>query len=101
MVKNSIGLLSAYTVESFGESLTFNSKGPMKYVSLNNEPCQTRPTLVNINSDKIFSIPLLLMLISVAEVVLLLMVHMLEFVFMAYFSILSHAVPAHSALYEK
>ena len=38
---------------SFDESLISNSKGPIKYVSLSNHPCQAkRPTLINVNSDK-------------------------------------------------
>ena len=31
-----IGFLSASTIESFGELLAFNSKGPIKCISLNN-----------------------------------------------------------------
>ena len=48
-----IGLLSACTIESFCELIVFNSQEPIKWVkSLNNKTCQTRPTIVNINSDK-------------------------------------------------
>ena len=47
-----IGLLSACTTESFGESLASNSKGHIKCVSLDNLPYQTRPTLVNTNSNE-------------------------------------------------
>ena len=47
-----IGLLSASTKRRFGELLTINLKGPMKFVSLNNQSCQTRLILVNINSDE-------------------------------------------------
>ena len=46
-----IGLSSPCTRGSFGESLAFNSKGHIKCESINNQPCQTRPTLVDINSD--------------------------------------------------
>ena len=46
------GLLSACTTESFGESLASNSKGRIKCVFLNIRPFQTRPTLININSNK-------------------------------------------------
>ena len=35
----------------FGESLATNSKEPLKYVSLNNQHCQNRPTGANINSN--------------------------------------------------
>ena len=47
-----IGLLSACTIGSFGESLDFNSKGPLKCVSLNNQLCQARLTLVNMNFNQ-------------------------------------------------
>ena len=33
-----IRLLSICTIRNFGESLAFNSKGPIKCVSLNNQP---------------------------------------------------------------
>ena len=46
------GLLSACTIGSLGESLGSNLKRPMKCVSLNNQPCKTRPISVKINSDK-------------------------------------------------
>ena len=47
-----IGLLSICTIRSFCYSLIFNSKGPIKCVSLNNQPWQARPTPVNINSNE-------------------------------------------------
>ena len=37
-----IGLLSVLTVRIFDESLVSNSKGPIKYVTLTNRPCQIR-----------------------------------------------------------
>ena len=40
-----IELLSICTIVRFGPSLASNSKGPIK--SLNNEPCQARPAIVN------------------------------------------------------
>ena len=77
-----IGLLNFCTIRSFYVSLTFNSRGSIKYVSLNNQPCQTRLTLANIDSVmKFFFIHLLLVIISVMEVVTLLMIYDLEFVF--------------------
>ena len=36
----------------FGGSLDYNSKIPKKCVSLDNRPCQTRPTLANVNSNQ-------------------------------------------------
>ena len=47
-----IGLLSVYTIRSFGFSLTFNSKGPTKCVYINNQPRKARSTLVNLNSNQ-------------------------------------------------
>ena len=44
-------------IGSFGELLASNSETPMKCVSLNNELCQTRPTIVNINSDETLFCP--------------------------------------------
>ena len=46
-------LLSAYTIKSFGESLVFNSEGPIKCVSLSNQPCQARLKLVDINFKEV------------------------------------------------
>ena len=44
LTKTFIGLLRNGTIENFGKSLTFNSKGSIKCVSLNNQPCKARPT---------------------------------------------------------
>ena len=80
-------LLRIFTIWSFSKSLDFNSKGPIKCVSLNNQPCKARSAFVNINSDETLystKIHLLLVLISVVDVVeaaALLMIHILEFVF--------------------
>ena len=49
-----IGLLSVYTIGSFGESLLSNSKGPVKCVSLNKHPCQASPKIVIIISNEGF-----------------------------------------------
>ena len=47
-----LGLLSAGTTGSFGESLASNANGSIKYVSLNNQQCQARPALFNENSNQ-------------------------------------------------
>ena len=52
-----IGLLSAYKIGNFGKSLAFNSEGLIKRVSLIKQSFQTRPKVVNINSDKTFFYP--------------------------------------------
>ena len=42
---------------SFDQSLSSNSIVFIKYVSLNKRPCQARPALVNLNSNKTFYYP--------------------------------------------
>ena len=44
-----IRLLSVCNNSKSGESLAFNSKVRIKCVSLNNRPCEARPTIVKIN----------------------------------------------------
>ena len=51
-----ISLLTSCSIECFSESLAFNPKGAIKCVSLKNQSCQTRTTIVNVNSDKNFSV---------------------------------------------
>ena len=49
-----IGSLTVCTSVRFGESLASNYKEPIKYIYIymNNQSCQARPTLGNINSDE-------------------------------------------------
>ena len=49
--KKLIRLLSVCALVCFGESLVSNCKEPIKCISLSNRQCQTRPTLVDINSN--------------------------------------------------
>ena len=72
MKKIFIGLLT------IGGSWACNS---IKYAFLDNQSCQTRPTLGDINSNESVYYHLLPVLISVVEVVILLMIIMLEYVF--------------------
>ena len=58
-----IGLLSVCTIESFGESLVSNSI--IRCASLNNNPSQTRPTLININSDETLFNPFIVSVVKV------------------------------------
>ena len=74
------GLLSACTI-SFGALLASNYEKPIKYVSLNNQSYQARPTLVDVNSTETLFIHLILVLINVVDVGALLMIHMMECVF--------------------
>ena len=53
-----IGLLSVCTIVSFGDSLASDSKRHRKCASLNNQPCQARPTIVDINFNDILFYPL-------------------------------------------
>ena len=46
--KTFIELLGANTIESFSESLISNTEGLIKCISVNNWPCQTTATLVNV-----------------------------------------------------
>ena len=47
-----IELLDVYTIGRFGGSLFFNSERRLPCISGKNQPSQTRPRLVNINSNK-------------------------------------------------
>ena len=44
-----IRLLSVCTIVSLGESFSFNSIGPIKFVSLNKQSFEARPIIININ----------------------------------------------------
>ena len=59
--------------------LSFGGSVATKYVSLNNQRCQIRPTLTNVNLINLFVIHLLLLSISAMEVVTLLLIHMLKY----------------------
>ena len=52
-----IGLLSACTIESFGDSVACDLKGPIKCISLNNQRCKTRPGTNDTNSNETFFYP--------------------------------------------
>ena len=70
-----IELLTVSTIGIFGESLPSNSEGGIKFVSLKNRRCQARTTLIDINSNETPFIPFT---VSLVEVVILLIIHMLE-----------------------
>ena len=77
-------LSNSCRIRSFGESLVLasNFEESLKCVSLNNRPYQARQTTINIKTlINHFIIYLILVLLSVAEVVILSMVHVLEHVF--------------------
>ena len=47
-----IGLLSICTIGSVSKSLASYSEAYLNFISLDNWPCQAKPTLVNINSNQ-------------------------------------------------
>ena len=47
-----IELLSICTIGNLGDSLASNSREHLKCMYLNNQTCQARPTLVDINSNQ-------------------------------------------------
>ena len=51
-----IGLLIACIRESFGESLVSNLNGLIKWLTLSNQPCQGRPSLVIIKYAETLSL---------------------------------------------
>ena len=53
-----IGLLCVCIMGSFVESLASNSEAHVKCASLNNQPCQARSTIVDINFNDILFYPL-------------------------------------------
>ena len=48
---------SVCAIRSVGESLASSFEGRIKCVSLNNQPCHARSTLVDINSDETLFYP--------------------------------------------
>ena len=65
----------------FSESLTSNSKRPIKYVFLNNRPCEAKPTLVDVNSHETLFYPCTANVNKTGGRYNTIMIHMLEFVF--------------------
>ena len=63
----------------------FNASDYAKYISLNNQPCMTRPTLIDINPDEYnqgFSYhPSTVIETDLIEAVILLMIHLVEYMF--------------------
>ena len=52
-----VGLLRICEIVSFGKSLASIYKGPLKCLSLNNQTCQARPTILKKNSDETLFYP--------------------------------------------
>ena len=71
-------MMFRFTKRMFITLLSFGSTFARKCVSLNNQAYQLRPTLIDV---KLLMIHLLLVSICLMEVVILLMIHMLEYMF--------------------
>ena len=71
-------MMFRFTKRMFITLLSFGATFARKCVSLNNQPYQLRPTLIDV---KLLMIHLLLVSICLMEVVILLMIHMLEYMF--------------------
>ena len=75
------------TFLSFSRSLAsmFNVSDYAKYISLNNQPCMTRPTLTDVNPDEcnqgVSCHPSTVIETDLIEVVILLMIHLVEYMF--------------------
>ena len=52
-------IIKCLHTSDFKRIITSNYKEPIKCVTLNNQPCQARPTLFNINSDETLLYPFL------------------------------------------
>ena len=76
-----IELLSASTIRSFHLSLDSNSEGRIKFVSLNNRPCQARPILANINCNEPFYDPFTVSVNKCGGSCKAMMIHMLRYFF--------------------
>ena len=50
-------------------------------ISMKNQECKVRPEIINVNSNELYFILLVLKQINVAAVVIILMIHMQKYVF--------------------
>ena len=51
-------------------------------ISMKNQECKVRPEIINVNSNELYFILLVLKQINVAAVVIILMIHMQKYVFL-------------------
>ena len=79
--KRFIGLLRTLIRGNFGGALVSNSGGQTKCAFLNNRPCQDRPTIVKINCNERLFYSFTVSVKSILEVLILLAIHMLEYMF--------------------
>ena len=55
---------------------------PLNCISMKNQECKVRPEIINVNSNELYLILLVLKQINVAAVVIILMIHMQKYVFL-------------------
>ena len=59
-----------------------NTNPLLKCISMKNQECKVRPEIINVNSNELYFILLVLKQINVAAVVIILMIHMQKYVFL-------------------
>ena len=60
----------------------FTNVIPLSCISMKNQECKVRPEIINVNSNELYFILLVLKQINVAAVVIILMIHMQKYVFL-------------------
>ena len=65
----------------FNALLSFNGSVATKCISLNNQLCMTRPTIIDLNPDEDKKTVSLSIYIDVMDVVILLLIHQVEYMF--------------------
>ena len=58
-----------------------NVNSLLNCISMKNQECKVRPEIINVNSNELYFILLVLKQINVAAVVIILMIHMQKYVF--------------------
>ena len=58
------------------------SANSLSCISMNNQPCKARPQIVNVNSNNPIFYPFSIKKVNVVAIVIILMTHMREFVFL-------------------
>ena len=60
----------------------FTNASSLSCISMNNQPCKARPQIVNVNSNNPTFYPFSIKKVNVVAIVMILMTHMREFVFL-------------------
>ena len=60
----------------------FTKVSSLTCISMNNQPCKARPQIVNVNSNNPIFYPFSIKKVNVVAIVIILMTHMREFVFL-------------------